>query len=76
MPSPEPEFMRTAEAQAWLLFPEGHEGMRQFFKWADKYAVPRLHRGRTVLWERRVIRDFLERKPWTLRRGSNKSAAA
>ena len=64
----EAELLRTDEAQALLRFAEGRKGAMQLFSWADRWNVPRLHRGRTVLWERRILRDYLERKPWTLRR--------
>jgi hypothetical protein len=61
------EFLRTWEAAALLRF-DGPQAIKDFFKWADRYDVPRLHRGRSVLWERRVLLDFLQRKAWTRRR--------
>lgn len=69
-----PEYLRSHEAAEALRF-DGPRALKQFFAWADSYNVPRLHRGRTVLWDRRVLRDFLERKRWTLRRGGKSEAA-
>lgn len=63
----EAEFLRTPEAAALLRF-DGDKAVKQFFAWADRYAVPRLHRGRVVLWERRVLLDFLAGKAWTKER--------
>lgn len=61
------KYLKSVDAAALLCF-TGPRALKQFFAWADRYSVPRKHRGRTVLWERRVIEDFLDRKPWTLRR--------
>lgn len=36
-----------------------------FRKWATRHLVPQLRRGRTVLYERRVLEAFLRGKPWT-----------
>jgi hypothetical protein len=60
-------YMKTVDAAALLCF-TGPKAIKEFFAWADRYHVPRKHRGRTVLWERRVLEDFLDRKPWTQRR--------
>lgn len=63
----ESPFLKSVDAAALLCF-TGPTAIKDLFKWADKYHVPRLHRGRTVLWERRVLLDYLNREPWTLRR--------
>jgi hypothetical protein len=58
------EFLKSPEAASLLRF-EGPTAVKQFQKWADKHAVPRLHRGRRVLWERAVLVAFLHGKAWT-----------
>jgi hypothetical protein len=60
----ESPYLKTVDAAALLCF-SGPNAINDFFHWANRYGVPRLHRGRTVLWERRVLQDYLERKPWT-----------
>ena len=64
---PQSEFLKTVDAAAWLCF-TGPDPIKQFFEWANRYHVPRLKRGRTVLWERRVLLDFLRGEKWTRRR--------
>ncbi len=64
------EFLKTPEAAHLLRF-EGPTAVKQFQKWADKFAVPRLHRGRRVLWERSVLLAFLHGKPWTRSRSNH-----
>jgi hypothetical protein len=62
-----PELLKTVEASDLLRF-DGPRAVKDFFKWADRNAVPRLHRGRSVLWEKRVLLDFLHGARWTKRR--------
>jgi hypothetical protein len=59
------EFLRTPEAARFMRFGDDARGIKAFFAWAYRWDVPRLHRGRTVLWERRVLLAFLHRRKWT-----------
>lgn len=59
------EFLRTPEAASFMRFGDDARGIKAFFAWAYRWDVPRLHRGRTVLWERRVLLAFLHRRKWT-----------
>lgn len=67
-PDTAPDLLLTEEAAALLRF-DGPNAVANFFKWAYRHGVPRLHRGRTVLWEKRVLLDFLHGKKWTRERG-------
>lgn len=60
------ELLLTQEAADFMRF-TGPHAPKLFFKWANRWSVPRLHRGRTLLWERSVLIDFLNRKRWTRR---------
>lgn len=64
-----PQFLLTDEAAALLRF-EGKHATKLFVKWANRWNVPRLHRGRTLLWQRRILLDFLAQKRWTKRRSA------
>lgn len=67
VPGETPDLLLTHEAAAFVRF-DGPHAVKNFFAWADRWGVPRLKRGRTCLWQKRVLIDFLERKPWTKHR--------
>ena len=56
-------YLLTDEAARYLRFASAH----LFRKWATRNRVPVQRRGRTLLYERRVLDAFLNLKPWTLR---------
>jgi hypothetical protein len=64
------DLLTTAEAAAFMKYGEDARGINRFRVWACRHAVPRLHRGRTPLWERSVLLAFLHRKPWTTKRSA------
>jgi hypothetical protein len=64
------DLLTTAEAAQFMKFGEDARGINRFRVWACRHAVPRLHRGRTPLWERSVLIAFLNRKAWTLKRSA------
>ena len=71
--SNQPELLPSDEAAIFLRFdrkPNGQtrtprETARLFREWAHRNRVPVLYRGRTLLYERRVLVAFLERRDWT-----------
>ena len=56
-------YLLTDEAARYLRFASAH----LFRKWATRCRVPVQRRGRTLLYDRRVLDAFLNLKPWTLR---------
>jgi hypothetical protein len=58
------ELLTTEEAAARLRY-EGPRAVVNFFKWADRNRVPRLHRGSRVLWQASVLAAFLTGEKWT-----------
>lgn len=68
--SGQPEYLLTAEAATLLRFNTPH----LFHKWAQRNRVPVLHRGRTLLYERRVLVAFLEGRGWTKRHAAHSTA--
>jgi hypothetical protein len=74
--SGEPENLLSIEAAKFLAFDRTHRGeartpretMRLFREWAKRKRVPHLNRGRTLLYERRVLLAFLKLERWTLNR--------
>ncbi len=72
----QPENLLSVEAARFLGFDRNHRGdtrtpretMRLFREWAKRKRVPVLHRGRTLLYERRVLLAFLRDDPWTRNR--------
>ena len=58
---PESPYLLTHEAARLLRFTSPH----LFHKWAKRNRVPVLRRGRTLLYERRVLEAFLSQKRWT-----------
>jgi hypothetical protein len=64
------DLLTTAEAAAFMKYGEDARGINRFRVWACRHAVPRLHRGRTPLWERSVLIAFLHGKSWTKRRSA------
>lgn len=71
------DLLTTGEAIRALAFDRTAAGdtvehvraVKNFFKWADRNRVPRQHRGSRVLWDPRILRDFLNREPWTKKHG-------
>jgi hypothetical protein len=57
-------YLLTEEAARFLRFNTPH----LFHKWAVRHRVPVLRRGRTLLYEKRVLVAFMEGRPWTTRR--------
>lgn len=68
------DLLTTAEAAARLKY-AGPHAVKNFFKWADRHRVPRLHRGAVCLWQESVLVAFLRRDKWTRDRHDPKSAA-
>ena len=70
------ENLLSIEAARFLGFDRKHSGevrtpretMRLFREWAKRVRVPVLHRGRTLLYERRVLLAFLKGDNWTRNR--------
>jgi hypothetical protein len=62
--SREPQYLLRDEAADFLRFKGPRRG-HLFYKWAQRNRVPVLHRGRTLLYERRVLVAFLEQRVWT-----------
>jgi hypothetical protein len=54
-------FLLTHEAARYLRFADA----RLFREWALRNRVPVLRRGRTLLFEKSVLRAFIDQKPWT-----------
>lgn len=59
--------LTTPEAAVFVGLTDDARGLNAFRVWAHRHAVPRLYRGRRVLWERHVLLAFLNRKKWTAR---------
>lgn len=55
----ESPYLLTDEAARLLRFKEA----RLFREWAKRQRIPTLHRGRTLLYDRRVLDAFLKLKP-------------
>lgn len=60
---PASPYLLTDEAARFLRFPSAH----LFRKWAGRNRVPVQRRGRTLLYERRVLVAFLNGEAWTVR---------
>jgi len=69
-------YLLTDEAARYLRFdraPNGQtrepsEMMNLFRKWAARWRVPVARRGRTLLYDRRVLDAFVKGETWTKRR--------
>jgi hypothetical protein len=70
------DLLTTAEAAEFVKLPSDAKGINRFRVWACRHAVPRVYRGRTPLWERRVLEAFLHRKAWTKRHREPDDSAA
>jgi hypothetical protein len=58
------ELLTTEEAAARLRY-DGPRAVANFFAWADRNRVPRLHRGARVLWQASVLTAYLTGEKWT-----------
>ena len=56
-------YFLTSEAAVYLRF----KTARLFREWAIRNRVPVLHRGRTLLYDRRVLDAFVQQRSWTLK---------
>lgn len=56
-------YLLTDEAARFLRF----SNTRLFREWANRHHVPVQRRGRTLLYDRRVLIAFIEQRPWTRR---------
>ncbi len=54
-------YLLTHEASRYLRFTSA----RLFYKWAIRQRVPVLRRGRTLLYDRRVLDAFIRGASWT-----------
>ena len=71
--SDQPVHFLSHEAARFLRFDRKSNGqtrtprdtMRLFREWAKRHHVPTRHRGRTLLYERRVLVAFLDGARWT-----------
>ena len=68
-------YLRTDEAARFLRF-DGPRARALFRKWALRHRVPVCRRGRTLLYERRVLEAFLKGQDWTVRRAVHGSKSA
>ena len=56
-------YLTTDEAARYLRFATAP----LFYKWAIRHRVPVQRRGRTLLYDRRVLEAFLRQDSWTKR---------
>lgn len=66
------DLLTTEEAAARLRY-DGPRGLANFWKWADRHRVPRLHRGTRVLWQASVLAAYLTGEKWTRQRHTSDS---
>lgn len=72
------ELLTTEMAAERLLFVADAggdvlRGVRNFWKWANRYHVPKLRRGSRVLWQASTLAAFLKGDKWTRRHGAESS---
>lgn len=67
---PSSPYLTSIEAAQYLRFPS----IRAFYRWMETHTVPTCRRGRVLLFDRRVLDDFVAGKDWT-RRGAPKHTA-
>ncbi len=63
----EPEYLTLKQAAAELHFDERSpsDPVNGFRRWALRWGLPMVGRGRVLLVERAVLREFLRREPWS-----------
>jgi hypothetical protein len=58
----ETPWLTLAEAAEFLRYPTDRKGLKAFWMFAARANLPRVKRGRALLFDRRDIEDWLKRR--------------